>query len=154
MKKRNMKLPKRLLSMSLALSMCVGMACTTAFADDAEDYVYVYVGVDVVDTTEPETPDFSFKVTEEQKQELEELHNNVLNGGETADRAFEEIPESKHEFDAKDALQEAVNKAIDGLILLTRAPLSPSIPPMFLRRRSLLKAPNPLRQKNPRMLIR
>ena len=79
MKKRNMKLPKRLLSMSLALSMCVGMACTTAFADDAEDYVYVYVGVDVVDTTEPETPDFSFKVTEEQKQELEELHNNVLN---------------------------------------------------------------------------
>jgi predicted nucleic acid-binding Zn-ribbon protein len=113
MKKRNMKLPKRLLSMSLALSMCVGMACTTAFADDAEDYVYVYVGVDVVDTTEPETPDFSFKVTEEQKQELEELHNNVLNGGETADRAFEEIPESKHEFDAKDALQEAVNKATE-----------------------------------------
>ncbi len=113
MKKRNIKLPKRLLSMSLALSMCVGMACTTAFADDAEDYVYVYVGVDVVDTTEPETPDFSFKVTEEQKQELEELHNNVLNGGETADRAFEEIPESKHEFDAKDALQEAVNKATE-----------------------------------------
>ena len=49
MKKRNMKLPKRLLSMSLALSMCVGMACTTAFAEDnPEDYVYVYVGVDVV----------------------------------------------------------------------------------------------------------
>ena len=77
MKKRNMKLPKRLLSMSLALSMCVGMACTTAFAEDKpEDYVYVYVGVDVVDTTEPETPDFSFEVTEEQKQELEERRGN------------------------------------------------------------------------------
>ena len=81
MKKRNMKLPKRLLSMSLALSMCVGMACTTAFAeDDPDKYVYVYVNGDannviINDADETDKPTFTYDTDNIDKAEkaVEEL---------------------------------------------------------------------------------
>lgn len=55
MNERKKNLPKRLLAMTLALSMCAGLSCTTAFAtnadvgDGSKNDVYVYVNV--TDTT-------------------------------------------------------------------------------------------------------
>ncbi len=112
MKKHTMNLSKRLLASTLALAMCLGMTCTTAFAaNDNQENVYVYVGVDVVDVSN--VPEFEGKldVTDEEKAALKELEDNVKHGGETADRAYDNIPETKPDFDAGEELQDAVDRA-------------------------------------------
>ena len=114
MKKRNMKLPKRLLSMSLALSMCVGMACTTAFAEDnPEDYVYGYVGVDVVTDGEADNskmPDFKPSVEKPNDSALAEAESDLDQAAEALDKV-----DKPDDFDADGALQEAVDRAVDNV---------------------------------------
>ena len=68
--------------MSLALSMCVGMACTTAFAEDnpEDKHVYVYVNGDeknviINEADETGKPTFSYNADNIDKAEkaVEEL---------------------------------------------------------------------------------
>lgn len=91
MKKGNLKLPKRLLSMSLALSMCLGMACTTAFAneaDEASENVYVYVGVDVVDTEDAEEFTITF---DGDKTQLDSTKADLDKAAESIDKTKEDL---------------------------------------------------------------
>ena len=80
MKKRNGKLHRRLLALTLALSMCVGMACTTAFATESTpDTSDVTVTEDKAPDTapapepektpEPETPSAPAEPEEDKNEE-------------------------------------------------------------------------------------
>lgn len=107
MKKRNMTLPKRVLAMSLSLAMCAGMVCTTAFANDADEAannVYVYVGVDVVDTTEAEEFSGTFGKTEAEKTDLK-------NEKETLDKTATKIDSTKEDLeDRKPTFEKPTNE--------------------------------------------
>ena len=124
MKKRNKTLIKRLLASSLALTMCLGMACTSAFAageGKAEDYVYVYINVtqDAVEEGEVTAPPtFDAGETPKPTEADEKIVTDAKSSVETKE---EENENSKLEFNAGEAkatagLTETAEGAVTGAL--------------------------------------
>lgn len=90
---------KKFLSLLLVLSMTLGVISTTAFAvgNNAQDYVYVYVGIDVVETEDAEVFDKQFD--DSAKTELEDTKEELDQTADELDSAKDELLEKKPEFE-------------------------------------------------------
>lgn len=122
MKKRNMTLPKRVLAMSLSFAMCAGMVCTTAFAneaDEAANNVYVYVGVDVVETEKAEEFTGKFGGNEADKAALDAEKAGLDETAKSIDDITDDLKKNDPKFEgdkgAIETAQGAVNGALDKL---------------------------------------
>lgn len=110
MRHKNMK---KFLSLLLVLSMTLGVMSTTAFAvgNDAQDYVYVYVGIDVVETEGAE--EFQGEFTGN-RTELDKEKNELDNTANTLDATKQNLLENKPEFEEpKDEEGETLTEAIE-----------------------------------------
>ena len=110
MRHKNMK---KFLSLLLVLSMTLGVISTTAFAvgNDAQDYVYVYVGIDVVETEEAEKFQGEFTGN---RTELDKEKNELDNTANTLDATKQNLLENKPEFEEpKDEAGKTLTEAIE-----------------------------------------